>query len=381
MIIQDLKARCEDKGLFYTYNPTEETAFVGGTIATNAAGARSFKYGSTRKHVKALKLIMADGTLFSVRRGDFKAKGRVLDFIAGGKKYKVNLPSYNMPKTKHSAGYYVQDNMDLVDLFIGQEGTLAVIVEAELNVPIKPKDFFSSFVFFKNDQSALDFSRDACKKDALSIEYLDDNCIAILKEKYHNVPGDALAAVFIEDEITGSEDEVLEKWNRLLSKHGSSPEDTWIAMNEKMRKAFLDKRHFLGEKMDELAKGSGFPKVHTDLAVPNKNLSEMMKFYKESLAHCGMRYFVFGHIGDAHMHVNIFPTDKKSYDKARALELEFVKKSISLGGTISAEHGIGKTKKEFLKLLYKDKGVEEMINVKKALDPNLILGRGNLFDV
>ena len=75
----------------------------------------------------------------------------------------------------------------------------------------------------------------------------------------------------------------------------------------------------------------------------------------------------------------MIPNGEKEYNKARLLELEFVKKSISLGGTVSAEHGIGKTKREFLKLLYGEKGIKEMFAVKKALDPNLILGRGNIF--
>ena len=107
----------------------------------------------------------------------------------------------------------------------------------------------------------------------------------------------------------------------------------------------------------------------------------MLKFYKSCLEKSTLRYFMFGHIGDAHLHVNMLPSDKKEYEKCKKLQLEFVKKSISLGGTVSAEHGIGKAKKELLKLLYGDKGIREMIAVKKVLDPNLILGRGNLFDI
>lgn len=381
VLVNELKEACRKKGLFYTYDPTEQTAFVGGTIATNAKGARSFRYGPTRKCVNALKVILADGSILSLKRGDIKAKGRTLEFGAREKRYKINLPTYEMPRTKNSAGYYAKDNMDIVDLFIGQEGTLGVIAEAELTLPDIPKRFFSCFAFFADEPLAWNFARDTREARPLSIEYLDSNCLKLLEEKYRNVPGGAKAAIFFEDEIKKDEDSIIEKWERMLSRHNVSLDDTWVATNAKAQQEFLDKRHYLGEEMGEMAKRSGFAKVHTDLAVPGEKLREILRFYEDCLAASGLRYFVFGHIGDAHLHVNMIPSDEKGYERARGLELEFIKKSISLGGTVSAEHGIGKTKRKFLKLLYGEKGIKEMFAVKRALDPNLILGKGNIFEL
>lgn len=380
VLIRDLKEACDKAGLFYTYDPTEQDAFAGGTIATNASGARSFRYGSTRKHVKALKVVLADGAVLSVKRREIRAKGRLLEFKADLKHYRIRLPSYTMPRTKNSAGYYAEDNMDLIDLFIGQEGTLGVIAEAELELLLKPKEFFSCFVFFASPETAWDFSRGAKEAKPLSLEYFDSNCLKILQDEYQNVPPGQEAAIFFEDEAA-SEDAVLQKWESLLRKHGVSLENSWVATSESARLAFLEKRHFVPEKMSETAKRSGFPKVATDLAVPVEKLDDMLRFYDANLSGSGLRYFLFGHIGDAHLHVNMLPDGKESYNKAKALQLEFVKKSISLGGTVSAEHGIGKTRREFLKALYGEKGIREMIEVKKALDPNLILGRGNIFDL
>ena len=380
VLIKDLKASCKKKGLFYPYDPTEQTAFVGGTIATNAAGARSFRYGSTRKHVRRLEVILADGSILSVKRGDVRAKGRLLEFDAGGKGYKIKIPSYKMPRTKNSAGYYAEDNMDLVDLFIGQEGTLGIITEAELALQKKPQGLFSCFAFFANEALAWNFAQNGQRAKPLSIEYFDNNCLKLLKEISPNVPAGKKAAIFFEDEVRQDEDAVIEKWEKLLAGDNVSLDDTWVAMNEKAQQEFLDKRHYFGEQMGEMAKKSGFAKVHTDLAVPPEKSLEMMQFYKDKLDKSGLLHFAFGHIGDAHLHVNILPSEKVTYEKARAFELEFVKKSISLGGTVSAEHGIGKTKREFLKLLYGEGGVREMFEVKKVLDPNLILGRGNIFD-
>ena len=379
VLVKDLKEETSKKGLFYTYDPTEETAFLGGTIATNASGARSFRYGSTRKCVNALKVVLADGSIVSMKRKDTRARGRVLEFEAGKKHYTINLPTYKMPKTKNSAGYYAEDNMDLVDLFIGQEGTLGIIVEAEVMLTQKPKELFSSFAFFVKESDSWKFAEAARKVNPLSIEYFDENCLNLLREKYGNLPQFATSAIFFEDEIKEKEDAMLEKWESLFSRHGVSLENTWVAMNDKARKDFIDKRHFIPERMSEMAKRSGFAKVSTDLAVPKEKLPVMLQFYKDNLEASALQYYVFGHIGDAHLHVNMLPKGEKDYKDAKKLQLEFVKKSISLGGTVSAEHGIGKIRKEFLKLLYGEKGVREMLSVKKALDPNLILGRGNIF--
>lgn len=380
VIIKDLKESCERKGLFYTYDPTEQTAFLGGTIATNAQGARSFRYGPTRKCIRALTVVLASGAILRLARGDVKAKGRVIDFESENKHYKIELPTYKMPETKNSAGYYAEDNMDLIDLFIGQEGTLGVIAEAELELPDKPKEIFACFAFFEKDHDAFNFAIDARRAKPLSIEYFDANCLRLLQDKYGNVPSAARAAIFFEDEITGSEDIVLEKWDALLSRHGVSPDNTWVATKESMRRLFLEKRRYIPEEMSEMARRTGFPKVSTDLAVPQERLPDMLKCYRDGLGRSGLKYFVFGHIGDAHLHVNMLPSGKNDYNKAKDLQLDFVKKSVSLGGTVSAEHGIGKAKKEFLKLLYGEKGVGEMKKVKSALDPNFILGRGNLFE-
>ncbi|OGW74912.1 MAG: hypothetical protein A2Z72_00055 [Omnitrophica bacterium RBG_13_46_9] len=379
--IKDLKEECDRNKLFYTYDPTEQTAFVGGTVATNASGARSFRYGPTRRYVKGMKLVLADGSILSLNRGEIKAKGRVIEFRAEKRSYRFDLPKYKMPLTKNSAGYFAEDDMDLVDLFVGQEGTLGVIAEAEFRLPEKPKGLFSCFAFFADEVSSWDFAQHARKAGPLSIEYFDNNCLGLLREKYPNVPVGARAAIFFEDEIVESENTVIGKWGALLSKKGVLLDNTWVAMNEKARGDFLEKRRYIPERMSEMAKRSGLPKVSTDLAVPDNKASEMMLFYKDNLKNSALQHFVFGHIGDSHLHVNMLPADPGAYEKSRKLQLEFVKKSIALGGTVSAEHGIGKTKTGFLKLLYGENGVKDMFTVKKALDPNLILGRGNIFAV
>lgn len=197
VMVEDLKRASEKEGLFYTSHPTEKTASVGGTVATNASGSRSFKYGPTRRYVKRLKMLLPDGEELIVRRGErvISRRDSVLK-LQSGRRIDIPLPTYRMPEIKNSAGYFAKDGMDLIDLFIGQEGTLSVIQEIALELVKKPDKIFSAFVFFKEEEDSWEFSDDARNLDALSIEYFDNNALRLLRLRSANVPGHAKAAIF-----------------------------------------------------------------------------------------------------------------------------------------------------------------------------------------
>ena len=120
-------------------------------------------------------------------------------------------------------------------------------------------------------------------------------------------------------------------------------------------------------------------KVSTDMSVPDDAFAGMFRLYKETLQSSGLRYTIFGHIGDNHVHVNILPRDEAEGARARELYVQFLKYAASVGGTLSAEHGVGKLKRDYLHLFYSDDQLREMASLKLALDPNGILGRGNIF--
>jgi D-lactate dehydrogenase (cytochrome) len=116
------------------------------------------------------------------------------------------------------------------------------------------------------------------------------------------------------------------------------------------------------------------------MSVPDHEFPEMLKFYQDALRGGDLRYTIFGHIGDNHVHVNILPRDDDEAEKAWGIYRRFIAKAVELGGTISAEHGIGKLKREYLRELYGDQHLREMAALKRAFDPAGILGRGNMFD-
>ena len=115
------------------------------------------------------------------------------------------------------------------------------------------------------------------------------------------------------------------------------------------------------------------------MAVPDDKFAAMLRFYKETLRRAALQYVIFGHIGDNHVHVNILPRDDAEAARARDIYRQFIERAVAVGGTISAEHGVGKLKREYLRTLYGDEPLRQMAALKRAFDPVGILGRGNIF--
>jgi D-lactate dehydrogenase (cytochrome) len=383
--VESLKEAADRKGLFYTSHPTEKTAFIGGTIATNASGSRSFKYGSTRACVKRLRMVLATGDIYEIKRGVHTVGRDAGALVLPGLDAPMPpMPTYIMPNVKNASGYFARAGMDPIDLFIGQEGTLSVITEAEMSLVKKPAKILSCFVFFTKEEDAWRFSEGLKKAagllDILSIEYFDHNAVTFLRGRNGNVPDAAASAIFFEEELSdGDETALMDKRVELIVKHGGSPDNTWVAMTDKEAEEFNNLRYAIPETVNEMFRRAGYYKLATDIAVPEKSFIEMMSFYVEAFKKSDLKHVVFGHISECHVHANILPSTDEELLRAKKLALAFVRKGISLGGTVSAEHGIGKIKKAYLEEMYGRKGLIEMARVKKALDPGWILGLDNIF--
>jgi D-lactate dehydrogenase (cytochrome) len=396
--LADLQTRVELEGLFYPPDPTERSCFLGGTIATNASGARTFKYGPTRNYVERLLIVLATGDIIELHRGELRADaegGFVVPLKAGA--IRAQLPSYHMPEVrKNASGYYAAANMDIIDLFIGSEGTLGVIIDADLKLLPKPESFFSGVVFFQNQAHLLSFVNRAREMslvtregrsvqttasiDARALEYFDQQSLGFLKQKYETIPHDAVGAVFFEQEVADNEDQLMSEWLQLLELNNALLDESWFATNVQDQTRLREFRHQLPVLMNEWFARYNQRKISTDMAVPDRELAQMLEFYDATLRPTELRYTIFGHIGDNHLHVNILPRNDDEAARARKIYLDFVERAIKVGGTISAEHGIGKLKREYLKLMYGENHLREMAALKKAFDPAGILGRGNIFD-
>ena len=368
VILADFQRAVDQKGLLYPPDPTERGAFLGGTVATNASGARTFKYGPTRNYIEGLKVVLASGEIRDLHRGD-KIRG-------------IRVPTYSRPATrKNATGYFVAPDVDEIDLFIGSEGTLGVICEIEARLVPKPQGLLSGVVFFAKESDVLAFVGDVKNGvvDARALEFFDSESLNFLREKYEDVPADAAGAIFFEQETTdATEESLVGQWLALTEQHHAFA-DSWFATNEQDQARLREFRHQLPVLMNEWFARYRQRKVSTDMAVPDEAFPGLFRLYQDTLRASGLRYTIFGHIGDNHVHVNILPRDEAEGTRARELYVQFLKYAASVGGTLSAEHGVGKLKREYLRLFYTDDQLREMAALKKSFDPNGILGRGNIF--
>ena len=379
VILSDFQWSVENEGLLYPPDPTERGCFLGGTVATNASGARTFKYGPTRNYIAGLKVVLSSGEVLELKRGEKRAdaQGR----LRVGKSIELQLPNLRMPATrKNATGYFIAPGMDVIDLFIGSEGTLGVICEITARLLPKPEGLLSGVVFFTSESDVLALVADVrARVDARAIEFFDRESLNFLRQKYPTIPAEAVAAVFFEQETTPeTEESVFEQWTTLLDQHHAIA-DSWFAINAADQARLREFRHQLPVLMNEWFAHYRQRKVSTDMSVPDAAFPGMFRFYQDTLRSSGLRYTIFGHIGDNHVHVNILPRDDAEGTRARELYVQFLKYAASVGGTLSAEHGVGKLKREYLRLFYSDDQVRALAAIKRALDPNGILGRGNIF--
>jgi len=345
--------------LLYPPDPTEKNATIGGNVSTNAAGGRSYRFGPTRNWIRRLKVVLPSGEVLNLKREVPSPQQLV--------------PNYIMPKIKNAAGYYSKPGMDLIDLFIGSEGTLGIISEVEIALVPALQETIDLVAFFKSENEAVDFVlKEKTKQDKTInfFEYFDENTLQMLRGSYPNIPQTAKAAVYIEQE---SDDPTY--WAEKLTG------ECWFATDAKQKQELQTFRHAVPELINELYKKYGSIKLASDIAVPTNKFKEMYEFYASHLAaHTPtLGHIKFGHIGENHLHVNLLPKTEVEKKLAQEIILAYVKKAVELGGSISAEHGIGKIKHEYLKIMYGDSGLSEMKRVKSLFDPNWILGKGNIF--
>jgi len=378
VMLETLYNETKKFGLLYPPDPTEWTAFLGGTVATNASGSRSFKFGATRNWINRIKVILASGKVLNVKRGEYKANKNLLKF----NKHIFGIPNYKMPNVKSSAGYFSSPDMDLIDLFIGSEGTLGVITEIEVALIPEFKDTFDIISFFENEKDAVSFVYNAKKsEETLTLEYFDFNSLELLRGSYNNIPKNAGAAVYLEVEITEkNEQNHLDFWADKLQSSNSDIETSWLGMNDKQKEDLRKFRHSMPEHINEEFKKHNTIKFASDIAVPDDKFDEMLAFYNSTLNKYNneLLWVKFGHIGQNHLHVNLVPKKEEYIPLAKNIIMEFVRKAIKLKGTCSAEHGIGKIKHDYLREMYGDKGISEMEIIKKFFDPNCILNKGNI---
>lgn len=395
--------------LYFAPDPTETSASIGGMISCNSSGALSFLHGPTRNHILGLRVALFDGTVLDLRRGRDKTAGLrfQLGSIAG------ELPPLRRPAVKNAAGYFVDPDMDLVDLFVGAEGTLGVVTEATLRLLPAPGAVWGLMAFLPATAAVVGFVdalRHSARPSQLSaftpppstaprlaaLEYFDARCLAFLNEhadelasKGIAVPAlpDGAACVYAEwhaPDAAAAETAVLAAAER-LPEFGADPDACILADNphdlEKLKLFRHSAPEMVNSAIDERRKiHPGLVKLGTDMSVPDARLADVLALYEKDLAASGLEHLIFGHIGANHLHVNVLPRHPADYDAGRALYARWAAQVIAWGGSISAEHGIGKLKRDLFRQMAGDAALAQMRSLKKLFDPDGLLNPGTLFE-
>jgi D-lactate dehydrogenase (cytochrome) len=452
----EFQDRLAEAGLLYPPDPTSRyECTVGGSVACNASGPRSHRYGPTRRWIRALRIVLVCGEVVHLRRGDWV--GRTGDYFeivhaddpercalrgsSAPPPSRVPVPGFSMPDgIKHAAGYYAGSAVDLIDLFIGSEGTLGVVTEIEVELVPMPESCLSLFIFFEEESRALELiestrtphdtttgttaqtTTPSTRPD--SLEWFDHASLQLIAEAMPDfkVPERARVALFIE-QLYSDEDggDLIRDWFAKVKRCGAmidEPGGVRVAQSAEQHEELRRVRHAVPVGVNERAARNGMPKLGTDLSVADVHLRTVVALYHRAaaqplqlldaqalrtlLAELGfeigpgdpvspevlraaglpqsLEAITFGHVGDNHLHVNFLPRDKAGLALARSVYSQLTRTVIEMGGSPSAEHGIGKIKRAALRQWVGEAGIAEMLEVKRALDPHGCLGRGNLFE-
>ncbi len=347
VLLMEVSAFVEKKGLFYPPDPGEKSASIGGNISTNAGGMRAVKYGVTRDYVRGLEVVLADG--------------RVLEL--GGK------------IVKNSSGY------NLAQLICGSEGTLAVVTKAILKLLPLPRKSISLLIPFPDLATAIDTVPAIIKSKAIptAVEFMERTVILAAEEflgrKYPDKSADAYLLLTFDggsrEEIESNYDSVaricLEHGARdvLISNTAERNESIW-----KARGAFLEAIKSSTTQMDEC-----------DVVVPRRQVAVFIKFTASLEKKYGVRIRSFGHAGDGNLHVYALRDDLSEAEwKTRLSSIfkDMYGKAAELGGQVSGEHGIGYVKQPYLRQSLGNDVLSIMAGIKNVFDPKNILNPGKV---
>jgi len=423
--LDTLQAWLAEHGRWYPPVPTYTGAFVGGVVSTNAAGAATFKYGATRPWVDAMTVVLACGHVLDVERGCVRAtpfEGFRIECACGSRQ--VRPGTYVMPDVpKCSAGYFAAPDMDLIDLFIGAEGTLGVVVDATLRtLPSRPA-VAMALVPMPTEVAALALAGDLRRAtretwanpslpglDVAAIEQLDRRCLEMLREDGLTakcriaVPTGTEVALLIQLELppgtsaadgfdqvasaldTDAPGTPLVAFCKLLHAHGVL-DGTELAMPGDARRAsqFLEFREGaptgVNRRIRDAARETGdtrLQKTAADMIVPFDRFAEILAAYHDGYRRRGLDYAIWGHISDGNVHPNVIPRSYADVEAGQQAILEFGRLAKALGGCPLAEHGVGRSrlKQTLLRQFYGEAALEEMRAIKRGLDPDTKLAPG-----
>ena len=348
VVLDDIKKLAVTEGLFYPPDPSNfKVSTIGGSIAQSSGGAMGFKYGTTKDYILSLTVVLADGSIMK-----FGAK-----------------------TIKDAVGYHLNQ------LIIGSEGTLAIVVEAELKLIPKPEAEKTILVYYSKIEDAVNGVNNILKARVFpsTIDFMDKNSIVTVENfKKCGLKTDMEAMLLIN--IDGFECSM--EYQQELVKNAlesSGAELIEIAKDEEQKENIWAARRASFAATAQLA-----PDVVTDdIIVPRSKIAEMIVGTRNICDKYGLNVCMVGHLGDGNIHpqVALDLNDDVQFKNFQSAKSEIYKLVVNLGGTISAEHGIGIEKIDYFEELIGNSVVDKMRELKQLFDPNNILNPNKIFNV
>lgn len=424
------------EGAWYPPAPTYTGASIGGVIATNAAGAATFKYGPTRQWVEGLTVVLASGAVLDLARGAVVARGERDGAVAGteggdcfevddgGRRGRIDVPWYRWPPVaKVSAGFFAAPGMDLVDLFIGSEGTLGVVTRAAVRVLTRRPAIAMALVMCPTAAAGLRLvdalrrhsrntwrAGDARGLDVSAIEHVDRRCLELLREDGVDraldvaIPADTQMALLVTLELPPATDaatafaeigraadvdapatplvqfcQQLAADDLLATAEIALPGDrrqaSLLAFREAVPAA-VNRRVAQAQRSID----PRIEKIAADVIVPVERLDALMAACEQEFRRRDLDGAVWGHISDGNLHPNVLPRSSRDLAEGKAAMLALGRVAMRLGGAPCAEHGVGRNpiKQQLMRELVGEAGVEAMRRIKQVLDPRRVLAPGVL---
>ncbi len=346
VIVADIHKSVEKTGLFYPPDPASSSVCtIGGNVGECAGGPRAVKYGVTRDYVLGLRAVLPSGEV--IKTGVSTAKG--------------------------VAGY------DLTRLIVGSEGTLAIVTEIILRLLPKPEIVKTMAVFFDSMNKAARAVSGIMKKTVIPrcVEYLDEASLDLVKGSLSfNIPENTKSLLIIE--LDGSGDSVEKDTENITELCLSyTALDVKVAQDQSDANTLWEARKALSPALYKIANN----KINEDIVVPIDKIPEMVQITQNIQKTSGLKVVSFGHAGDGNIHCNIMynKTDKAETKKAEKAVDELFEATLSLGGSITGEHGVGITKMKYLPHEIGSTQIALMKGIKQVFDPQGILNPGKIF--
>ncbi len=344
VIYRDLNERLRHRGLFFPPDPGAN-ATIGGMIANNASGTRTVRYGSTRANILRLSAVLASG-----------------EIIETGSR-----------SSKTSSGY------DLINLFVGSEGTLGIIVQATVRLTGMPEEFSSATATFPSVEEAgkAVFEMIRAGLNPASLELLAPECITLInKEKELGLK--VSPTLFLEFHGPSQKQlmEIMDMAGDICGDMGCH--DFRPGIERKERDDFLKARHELGEMINRNHPGRSHMAI--DVAVPISSYPEIIAMAREESLKANIPGYTLSHAGDGNLHLVFMGKngDEKEWAIIDQVNARMVEKALSMGGTATGEHGVGIGKRKFMQAEHGN-SLEWMKKIKDLFDPKGILNPGKIF--